>query len=189
MARLWTATCGLAPAAGRDVLRAPQSLALRAEEALQPIGPGLLVGRVLRSALLQRVVQLLQQLALVLGELHRRLHRDVAIEVAGVGRTHALDALAAQAELLARLRAFGDVDRRLAIERRHVDLSAQRRARDAHRDHAVQVVAVPLEDRVLLQPDLDEQVARRPAVRARLAVARAADAHAVVDAGGAAPFH
>jgi hypothetical protein len=41
---------------------------------------------------------------------------------------------------------------------------------------------------VLLQPDLDEQVARRAAVGARLAVAGAADAHAVVDAGGDAHF-
>src|SRR5690606_22283160 len=39
-------------------------------------------------------------------------------------------------------------------------------------------------DLVLLHADLDVQVARRPAVGARLAVAGAADAHAVVDAGG-----
>ena len=49
---------------------------------------------------------------------------------------------------------------------------------------AVQVVAVALEDVVLLDADLDVQVARRPAVGARLAVAAGADAHAVVDAGG-----
>jgi hypothetical protein len=48
----------------------------------------------------------------------------------------------------------------------------------------VQVVAVALEDVVLLQADLDVQVARRAAVGARLAVAGAADAHAVVDAAG-----
>src|SRR5690606_6395502 len=40
-----------------------------------------------------------------------------------------------------------------------------------------------LEHRVLLDVDLDIQVARRPAIGARLAVARRADAHAIVDTG------
>src|SRR5690348_8453020 len=84
------------------------------EEALQLVRPRLLVGRVLGAALLERLVEVLQQLALVLGQLHRDFHRDVAVQVAGVVRAHALDPLAAQAELLAGLRAFGDVDRRLA---------------------------------------------------------------------------
>jgi hypothetical protein len=48
----------------------------------------------------------------------------------------------------------------------------------------VQVVAVALEDLVLLDADLDVQVAGRAAVGARLAVAGRADAHAFVDAGG-----
>src|SRR5690606_2443803 len=89
---------------------------------------------------------------------------------------------------LAGLRAFWDVDGRLAVQRRHLDLAAERRPRDADRHHAVQVVAVALEDRVLAQADLDVQVAGRAAVGAGLAVAGAADAHAVVDAGGDAHF-
>src|SRR6218665_813818 len=67
-----------------------------------------------RAALLQGVFQLAQQLALVLGELDRRLHGDVAVQVAGVAGAHAFDALAAQAELFAGLGAFADVDGRLA---------------------------------------------------------------------------
>jgi hypothetical protein len=47
----------------------------------------------------------------------------------------------------------------------------------------VQVVAFALEDVVLLESDLDVQVARRAAVGTGFAVAGAADAHAVVDAG------
>src|SRR5438105_3842193 len=138
----------------------------------------------LSATFLEGLVQFLEQLSLVLRQAHRRFHGDVAVQVAGVARSHALDALAAQAELLAGLRAFGDVDRRIAGQRRHFDLAAERRARDGHRHHAMQVVAVAREDRVLLQADLDVQVAGRPAVGARLAVARAADAHAVVDARG-----
>src|SRR5207253_9879227 len=84
--------------------------------------------------------------------------------------------------------AFRNFNHRIALQRGHVDLAAQRRARDGDRHDAVQVVAVAREDLVLFQADLDVQVARRPAVRAGLAVARAADAHAVVDAGGDLDF-
>src|SRR5664279_4245801 len=49
-------------------------------------------------------------------------------------------------------------------------------------DVAVQVVAVTLEDVVSLDANLDVEVAVRPSVRARLAVAAGADAHAFVDA-------
>ena len=52
-----------------------------------------------------------------------------------------------------------------------VDLAAQRSGGDADRHLAVQVVAIALEDVVLLEADLDVQVARRPAVGAGLAVA------------------
>jgi len=46
------------------------------------------------------------------------------------------------------------------------------------------VVAIALEDIVLLEANLDVQVAWRSAVGARFTIASAADAHAVVDAGG-----
>ncbi|MNN94567.1 hypothetical protein D3C81_2132160 [compost metagenome] len=47
----------------------------------------------------------------------------------------------------------------------------------------MQIVAVALEDLVLLDVDFHIQVARRAAIDARLAIAAGADAHAVVDAG------
>src|ERR1700761_2906080 len=47
----------------------------------------------------------------------------------------------------------------------------------------MQIVAIALEHAVLLDVDLDEQIARRTAVQTRLAVAGRADAHAVIDAG------
>src|SRR5574343_1134040 len=153
------------------------------EQVLDPVRPALGIRRVALAAVLEALVEVLEQLALVLGELDRRLHGDVAVQVARVAGAHALDALAAQAEGLAVLRALWQVDLGLAAERRDLDGAAQRRGRHAHGHGAVQVVAVALEDVVLLDADLDVEVARRAAVHAGLAIARRADAHALVDAG------
>ena len=122
------------------------------------------------------------------GQLHRRLHRHVAVQVAGVAAAHTLDALAAQAEGLAALRAFGQVDGGLALQGGHVDLAAEGGGGHAHRHLAVQVVALAFEDVVLAQPDLDVEVAGRAAILARFAVAAGADALAVVDARGDLDF-
>src|SRR5690606_35953634 len=65
------------------------------EELLGPVEPALLVGAVLGAAFPERIVQLLEQLALVLGELDGRFDAHVAVQVAGVAGAHALDALAA----------------------------------------------------------------------------------------------
>src|SRR6218665_3448964 len=68
------------------------------EQVLDPVGPALGIRRVALATFAEALVQLLHQLALVLGQLDRRLHRDMAVQIAGVARAHALDALAAQAE-------------------------------------------------------------------------------------------
>src|SRR3990167_7265234 len=154
------------------------------KERLRFLKPPLVVRAVLVAAFPERLVQLLEQLALVLGELDGRFHRHVAVQVAGVAGAHAFDAFAAQAEGLAALGAFGQVDGGLALQRGHVDLAAQGGDGHAHRHLAVQVVAFALEDVVLAQADLDVEVARGAAVLARFAVAGAADALAIVDAGG-----
>ena len=138
----------------------------------------------LATAFFERVVQLAHQLALVLAELDRCFHRDVAIQVARIAGAHALDALATQAELLAALRAFRDINRRLAGQRGHFNLATQRRRHHADGHGAVQVIAIALKDVVLLDANLDVQIARWPAIGARLAVARRADAHAAVDTDG-----
>src|SRR5690606_31310465 len=91
-------------------------------------------------------------------------------------------ALAAQTEGLAVLGALRDVDLGLAAQGRHLDAATQRRRGQRHGHRAVQVVAVALEDLVLLDADLDVEVAGRAAIGARLAVAGRADAHAFVDA-------
>src|SRR5690606_6419629 len=86
-------------------------------------------------------------------------------------------------ELLAGLRAFGQLDLGRAGERGNLDDAAERGGRHRHGHLAVQVVAVALEDIVLLHADLDVEIARRPSIDSRLAVAARTDAHAVVDAG------
>ena len=118
------------------------------------------------------------------GEFDRGFHRNVAIQIAGVAGAHPFDALAAQAEGFAALGAFGNVDGRFAAECGHINFAPQCGGGHAHRHLAVQIVAVAFKDVVFAQANLDVQIARRAAVLSRLTVACAADALAVVDAGG-----
>jgi len=137
---------------------------------------------VLAAAFAQGFIELFEQLLLVLGELDRRFHRDVAVQVARVAAAHAFDAFAAQAELLAGLRALRDVDGGFAAQRGHFDLATECCFGEADRHRTVQVIAIALKDLVLLDADLDVQVAGWATVGAGLAVAAGSDAHAVVDA-------
>src|SRR5258706_3499791 len=97
-------------------------------------------------------------------------------------RAHALDPLGAEAEGLARLRAFRHGQAHLAIKGRDLDLTPKCRSADRHRHFAMQVVAVALEHLVRLDADLDIEVARRAAVHARFAFSRQPDPLALVDA-------
>ena len=67
------------------------------------------------TAFAQGLVEFAQQFALVLGELDRCFHGHVAIQIAGIAGPHAFDAFATQSELLAGLRAFGQIDGCLAL--------------------------------------------------------------------------
>src|SRR5688572_26990752 len=139
---------------------------------------------VARAVALVDVLQLAQQVLLAVGEAHRGLHHHGAQQVAGVGGTHALDALAAQAERLAALGLGRDLDLGRAVERGDLDLPAQRRLGEADRHLAVQVVPVSLEDAVLLEVDHHVEVAGGAPVHAGLPLAGQADAVALVHAGG-----
>jgi hypothetical protein len=155
---------------------------LSAEQTFEFVGPAVAGGHVLGATFLQRLVKLFEQLALVLCEFDRRLYRDVAVQVTGVTGTHTLDAFAAQTELLASLRTFWNVDGSFAIERGHINLSAQCGLAETDGHGAMQVVTITLENVVLLEANLNVQVTGRAAVGARFTVARAANAHAVVNA-------
>ena len=111
-----------------------------------------------------------------------RLNCDVAIQVARVAGANPFDAFAAQTKLFASLRAFRDVNGRFATECGHIDFAAQGRFAKADGDRAMQVIAIALKDFVFLEANFNVQVTGRAAIGARLSIARAADAHAVVDA-------
>src|SRR5690606_17949141 len=88
-------------------------------------------GIVLRRGYL---LELLEQLALAAGEVLWRLDHDLDVHVANPGGAQYRHALAAQAELLAGLRAVGNLHARLAaVDRRHLEFAAERGRGDRHR--------------------------------------------------------
>src|SRR6266581_1401775 len=102
-----------------------EQLAHLVEEALAPrVADGLagLVG------------ELLEELALARGQVGRGLDDDADVLVAARLAVALGDALAAQAEGAPRLRALGDAHLDLAIERRDLDVGAERGLREADRD-------------------------------------------------------
>ena len=80
---------------------------------------------------LQRLAELAHELLLLLGELRRSLHADLDDEIAAAVRVQVRDALAAQAELLAALRAFGDLEGLGAVEGFDFELCSERRLRES----------------------------------------------------------
>src|SRR5262249_47903078 len=85
-------------------------------------------------------------------------------------------------ELRTALRSFGDFQLLLAFECRHIDLAAERRLCDVQWDRAMQVVLLPLEERVVADFEEDVEIAGGAAVGAGLAFAREPQPVAVVDA-------
>src|SRR5450830_980352 len=148
---------------------------------LDLVFPGLALRAVLGTALGGGFFKVTQQFFLLFRQFHRRFDRHVAEQVARVTRTHALDALAFQAESLARLGAFRNRERHLAVQGRHFDFAAQGCLGERNRHFAMQVVAFALEYGVRLDVDFHIQVTGRAAIRTRFAVAGRADAHAIVD--------
>src|SRR5690349_9405562 len=73
------------------------------------------------------VGKLLELVALLGGQFARHLHRDLHMQVAVTVAMHVANSLAAQAEYAASLRASRNLDLRLPIQGRHLDLAAQRR--------------------------------------------------------------
>src|SRR5450759_2894077 len=139
----------------------------------------------LRLGILRRqFLKLGQQLALALGQVLRRFHRYLNIQVAGLFRAQHRHALAGQTEALAGLGSAGNLDPRLAaVDRRHLEFAAQSRGGHGNRHPAVQVGAVALEELVLRQRQENIEVARRAAAQTGLAFAGEPDAGAILDAG------
>src|SRR4030095_8194467 len=131
------------------------------------------------------LLELLEQFLLLGREIGRRLDVDLDVHVAALRRAHDRHALAAQAELVAALGAGRDVDaRHLAVERRHLDVAAERGLHHRDRHAQMYVAALALEELVAAHRQEDVEIAGRPAARPGLALAAEADARAVLDAGG-----
>ena len=132
---------------------------------------------------LERVLEAPEQLLLLPTQIDRRLDDHPAEQIAGRATAHGFDALLTQSEYAPRLCLRGNLDRGVAIERGNLDRAAERGGRKAHRDLAGQVAAVPLEDLVLADADLDVEISSGAAVPPGLSFAGQADAVAVVDTG------
>src|SRR5437773_7508118 len=160
------------------------SPSLLSEEFLDLIHPGFGAGVVSIAVPLADHLELAQQFPLSLGQVYRCLDDDVAKQIAVFPTAHAANALSAQPKYLPRLSLGGDSDLRRAVQGGNFDLSAERSRRETHRHLAVQVVVVALKNRMGLDLDLHVEIARRPAIDPRLALARKTDAIAIVYAGG-----
>ena len=136
----------------------------------------------LRAAFLDRFVKLLEHLLLLAREINRRLDKGVHVQVPIAAAVQMRHALAAQAEDLTRLSAFRNRDARFGTHRRHTHLAAQCSGGKTQRQIGVQIVAVALEDFVLLDEHLHKEVSARTAVGAGLALTLDANALTVVDA-------
>src|SRR5205814_4239120 len=87
-------------------------------------------------------------------------------------------------EGLVGLRAGGDLELSEAVDHRHLDGRTECRQRRGHVDDRDQVVLMANEARVLANPYLDVQVARRAAVFSGMASAGDPDPLSVLDPGG-----
>ena len=91
-------------------------------------------------------------------------------------------AFAAQAEDLAGLCFVRNAQAGGTVQSRDVNVATQGSGGHGDGDLTMQVITVALEDVVLLDADLDVEIARRAATHARLALAGEPDARAVLDA-------
>src|SRR5262245_21606396 len=104
----------------------------------------------------QRFPKLLEQLLLIARELGGGFHFEMDHDVTTSVAVHMRHALMAYAQLRARLRAFRNFEVLRLLQRGDFDLGTQRGLRDIHRNRAMQVVLVALEERVFL--DLEHDV-------------------------------
>src|SRR5699024_1187463 len=128
--------------------------------------------------------ELLQQLALLLGERGGHVHVEHHADVAATLTPQRRDAEALERDLLTGLRAGADIQLLLAVEGVQGDGRAAGCRSHGHRDGGHQVVAVTVEHLVVRDGELDEEVAGGASRLTGLALAAQLDAGAVLDAGG-----
>src|SRR6516162_5201290 len=109
---------------------------------------------------LERLLEPVDELALLGGKVHRRLDHHTTEQVPARATAHRFHALVAQPEHAARLSLGGNLQRNISLERRHVDRTAEGRGGKAHGNLAAQVHAIALEDWMLADVDLNVQIPR-----------------------------
>ena len=143
--------------------------------------------RVRCSIIAEARLEFLEKLTLALAEFYRRFDDDSANQIADMSVTHVPHTLATQAERFARLRFGGNADRRVAAERGHQHLSAERGLRETDRHFAEKIVAFALENLMFAYVNFHVKIAGRRARGACLTFTRQANAVAAVHTCG--DFH
>src|ERR1019366_5256499 len=131
-----------------------------------------------------RTLQLLQQFSLPLGELRRRLHFHLNVQIAPAMSVEHRYALALHPERCPGLRALGNFQHVFAIERGDRNLRSQPRLRERNGNGAIQVLAFALEERMLLGMQYYVEIAGRSAIKAGLALARVQHARPFLNSRG-----
>src|SRR5688500_2568771 len=126
--------------------------------------------------------ELLQELALLVGQVGRGFDAQADLEVAAAAAVEVRHALAAQAHRAAGLGAGRDLEPGRLVEGGDLDLVAEGGLGDVDRQVGHQVVGLAAEVAVRLDVDHQVEVAGRAAVGARLALVAQPDLRAVVDA-------
>src|SRR5437762_3702002 len=111
----------------------------------------------------QHFGELIEELPLFPRELLRGEHLHGREQIAASAAAHVGQPLAAQSKRRAGLRPLRNLDGLGRVERRHLNLAAERRGREVHRNLAEQVQAVAAKKLVLLHMDDDVEMARRAA--------------------------
>src|SRR5258708_37422879 len=136
------------------------------------------------AALLQGFREFFEQFFLLGFKAHRCSTHDPAEQIAGGAAAHRAHAFLAHAKYAARLGLAGDFQNHFAIERGDLDRAAERRRDKGDGYFAGQMTALALEERMLLDPNLDIDVAGGSPVSAGPAPALQTQASASVSAPG-----
>src|SRR5262249_27769789 len=132
---------------------------------------------------LVRAGEALERLALLVAQLLGHLDLEPRDQVAAAAALELRRSLAPHAQVAPGLAAGRDGEGDRALERRDLDLRAQRRLGDRHRHVHHQVVAPALVQAARRDVGLDDQVARGAAAQAGLAAPALADLRAGLDPG------
>src|SRR5215467_3409540 len=140
-------------------------------------------GRFRVRVLRRQLLEFIEQFALALGQLLGCLYHHLHIHVAGLACAQHRHALAVQAESPPGLGSFRNLHAGLAsVDGGHFEFAAERGLDHRDRHPAMQVSAVTLEERMRGDRQEDVEISGRATAHASLALAREADACAVLDA-------